>query len=290
MGASLSLALKKKGSKAKVTGVVGSPKSKENGKRLGSADEIMTAEEFSKVENWSDYDLIVFGVPVDKTAEMVRALPKNLPAILTDLGSTKKEIVQAVEDSLTNSHKYISSHPMCGSEETGLEYANPDLYEGRLCILTKPAGSTEESFDRLEEFWKWLGMETLEIPSVEHDKILSYLSHVPHILSSLMADWAWENECVQKFTQGSPVALTGGGFRDMTRIAGSNPKMWAAIYSSNRDEIYKSLLDYRNRLDQLLSELDPKKPLDPERWETFMEESRKNRDRILKRKDDTKKN
>ncbi|PJZ49080.1 prephenate dehydrogenase [Leptospira saintgironsiae] len=288
MGASLSLALRKKNSSAEIVGVVGSTSSKEKGIRLKSADKIFTSDEFSESPDWESYDLIVFGVPVNTTVEVISKLPSGFKGLLTDMGSTKQEIVHAVESVLTGEHRYISSHPMCGSEESGLEFANVDLYENRLCILTKPKGATDEAYSEIENFWKFLGMSTTEIPAHDHDKILSYVSHVPHLISSLMTNWVWENECVREFTQNSPLPLTGGGFRDMTRIAGSNPKMWSPIFSSNQEEIYKALLDYKDRLDKLLSELSPEKPLDLKRWESFMEQSRIDRDAILKKQNDSK--
>ncbi|PNV76367.1 prephenate dehydrogenase/arogenate dehydrogenase family protein [Leptospira inadai serovar Lyme] len=321
MGASLSLALKKKRSGAEVTGIVSSQESKQKGISLGSADHLLTSIEFQNTPNWSSYDLIVFGVPVDTTVELIRTLPKNFSGYMTDMGSTKRDIISAVDSALPYSfkeepksnmdtalersgdsdtwsgknevsfsgHRYVSSHPMCGSEESGLEFANADLYENRLCILTRPAGALPEAFSKLESFWRFLGMETIEIPALEHDRILSYVSHSPHLISSIMANWVWENECVQKFTEGSPLPLTGGGFRDMTRIAGSNPKMWAPIFSSNRDEIFKSLQEFRKHLDGIISELDPQKPLDPDHWKSFMEKARVNRDGILKHNNGSKK-
>ncbi len=288
MGASLSLALKKKSPQVEIVGVVGSSSSKEKGIRLGSADQIFTAEEFSKSQSFESYDLIVFGVPVDKTVELIQTLPPTFKGLLTDMGSTKLEIIRAVESVLGEDHNYISSHPMCGSEESGLEFANADLYENRLCIITRPKRASDRAYGLIQDFWKSLGMWTTEIPAEDHDRILSYVSHVPHLISSLMTNWVWENQCVREFTDGSPVALTGGGFRDMTRIAGSNPKMWSAIFASNQEEIFKALSDYKERLDSLLSDLDPKKPLDPAYWESFMEKSRKDRDAILKKKDDPK--
>nr|WP_051184904.1 prephenate dehydrogenase/arogenate dehydrogenase family protein [Leptospira broomii] len=321
MGASLSLALKKKQAGAEVTGIVSSEESKKKGISLGSADHLLTSVEFQNAPNWNSYDLIVFGVPVDTTIELIRTLPKNFSGYMTDMGSTKRDIISAVDSALTHGfkvepklyedtsiesiddsdiqsgkntvslsgHRYVSSHPMCGSEESGLEFANADLYENRLCILTRPKDALPDAYSKLESFWRFLGMETIEIPALEHDRILSYVSHAPHLISSIMTNWVWENECVQKFTEGSPLPLTGGGFRDMTRIAGSNPKMWAPIFSSNRDEIYKSLQEFRKHLDGIISELDPQKPLDPDHWKSFMEKARVDRDGILKHNNGPKK-
>lgn len=289
MGASLSLALKKKGILTHVTGVVSSSASKSKGESLKSADTILTAEEFHSTKQWKDYDFIIFGVPVDLTARLISELPSDFSGIITDVGSTKKEIIRAVETHFPQAHNYVSSHPMCGSEESGLEFANVSLYEGRLCILTSPKNAKPEIKDRLELFWKTIGAETIEISAEEHDSILSYLSHSPHILSSIMADWAANQKIVKRYTDLSPIPLNGGGFRDMTRIAGSNPKMWAAIFSSNQNEIYKSLMDFRERLDIILEKLNPKNTLNRQEWEGFMETSRRSRDFILKNQDDSKK-
>lgn len=289
MGASLSLLLKKKGISASITGVVSSSKSKTKGESLKSADTILTSEEFHSTKKWKDYDFIIFGVPVDLTAKLIGELPLDYSGIVTDLGSTKKEIIHAVESRFPNSHNYVSSHPMCGSEESGLEFANVSLYEGRLCILTSPKNANSEAKKKLETFWRTVGTEVIEIPADEHDSILSYLSHSPHILSSIMADWAANQKIIKRYTDLSPIPLNGGGFRDMTRIAGSNPKMWSAIFASNQNEIHQSLLDFRNRLDIVLEKLNPKNILDPKEWERFMETSRKSRDYILKNQDDSKK-
>lgn len=112
MGASLSLALKKKGISARVTGVVSSSKSKAKGESLKSADMILTSEEFRSSNNWKNYDFIIFGVPVDLTAGLISELPTDFSGMITDLGSAKKEIVQAVETRFPNAHNYVSSHPM----------------------------------------------------------------------------------------------------------------------------------------------------------------------------------
>ncbi|RHX87254.1 prephenate dehydrogenase [Leptospira stimsonii] len=289
MGASLSLALKKKGVSINVTGVVSSLKSKKLGELLKSADTVLTSEEFHSSKQWKDYDFIIFGVPVDLTVKLISELPLDYSGIITDVGSTKKEIIHAVEARFQSSHNYVSSHPMCGSEESGLESANVSLYEGRLCILTSPKNARPETKEKLEFFWRSIGMDVIEIPAVEHDSILSYLSHSPHILSSIMSDWAANQKIVKQYTDLSPIPLNGGGFRDMTRIAGSNPKMWAAIFNSNQEEIYRSLLDFRDRLDIILEKLNPKNTLNPQEWEKFMETSRKSRDYILKNQDDPKK-
>lgn len=151
MGASLSLALKQKGISASITGVVGSTKSKIKGQSLKSADQILTSEEFSSTRSWKDYDFIIFGVPVDLTVKLISELPTDFSGIITDLGSTKKEIIHAVETHFSSGHNYISSHPMCGSEESGLEFANSSLYEGRLCILTSPKNVKLGIQDRLEK-------------------------------------------------------------------------------------------------------------------------------------------
>lgn len=256
MGASLSLAIKKKFQDSKVTGVVRSFSSKKEGIEKKIADEVYLEEEFLNSNSWNTFNLIIFSLPVDSTVEKIQRIPDDYNGFITDLGSTKLEIISAVEKKFQTKHNYYSSHPMTGSEQAGLSYASDDLYENRLCILTSPQKVSLESVEFIKNFWEILGMKTVEIGAVDHDEILSYLSHSPHIISSLLAIWAFENKKVQKFTEISPLPIIGGGFRDMTRIAGSNPEMWQAIFSTNKENLKKALINFQNGLNDLISELD----------------------------------
>ncbi len=279
MGASLSLAIKKKLPDSKITGVVRSLNSKKAGTEKKIADEIYTEEEFLKQGSWKKFDFVVFSLPVDSTVDKIQLIPDDYCGFITDLGSTKFDIVSAVERKFKGEHNYYSSHPMAGSEQNGLSHASGDLYECRLCILTAPERASLKSKEFIREFWSLLGMKVIEIGGSDHDEILSYLSHSPHIISSLLAIWAYQNDKVQKFTDKSPIPLTGGGFRDMTRIAGSNPEMWQAIFQTNRKNVKKALLDFRDQLNELIYQFDIESD---NFWIDYFEKSKASKNKILK--------
>jgi prephenate dehydrogenase len=282
MGGSLSLALKKNSLVGRTTGLVRNQKSLEEAVSLKIADEVLLEQEFLNRANWNDYDLIVFSLPVDLTCQKIRLVPENYEGHLTDLGSTKKEIVQSVEEKYSKPHNYISSHPMTGSENSGAKFSNEELYIGKLCILTKPKNAQIEVYNKIQFFWESLGSKVLEIPSEEHDEILSYLSHSPHILSNLLVTWAGMNSQVKTFTEKSPLPISGGGFRDMTRIAGSNPEMWEAIIATNKHYIYQSLVEFQNHLNDLIEKFHS-----PESsngfWKSYFEKSLQYKKEILKK-------
>ncbi len=283
MGASLALAIKKKELGCEVVGVVRSAKSRSEGISQKIASQIFLEEDFLKSNSWNEYDLIVFSLPVDLTCDKIDLIPKNYKGYITDLGSTKKTIIQKVESKFTREHNYYSSHPMAGSEQSGMNYAKVDLYENRLCILTKAKGVSKEAIEKITQFWKMIGSITIQMDATEHDEVLSYLSHTPHILSSILVNWAYKNEKVKFFTQKSPIPITGGGFRDMTRIAGSNPEMWNAIINTNKHSIHDSLLEFRKEIDRLLQSLEATdEKADIEFWKKYFLESKESRSQIFK--------
>lgn len=282
MGASLSLAIRNKKLGCRIVGVVRSQKSKQEGLAQKVADEVLLEEDFLKSNTWNDYDLIVFSLPVDLTCEKIEMIPEDYKGYITDLGSTKQSIIQTVESKFKMGHNYYSSHPMAGSEQSGMSYAKVDLYENRLCILTKPKGASKNAIDKITKFWQMIGSVTIQMDAKEHDEVLSYLSHTPHILSSILVNWAYHNPKVKFYTDKSPIPLTGGGFRDMSRIAGSNPDMWNAIINTNKESIHGSLLEFRKEIDQLILLLETSKDVDNEFWKNYFLESKKSRNQLLK--------
>ncbi len=283
MGASLSLAIRNKKLGCEITGVVRSEKSRDEGLSQKIANKILLESEFLKSNSWNEYDFIVFSLPVDLTCDKIDLIPADYRGYITDLGSTKQSIIQKVESKFIKEHNYYSSHPMAGSEQAGLSYAKVDLYENRLCILTKSKGVSKHAIDKITQFWKMIGSITIEMNAKEHDEVLSYLSHTPHILSSILVNWAYNNKKVKFYTDKSPIPLTGGGFRDMSRIAGSNPDMWNAIINTNKESIHDSLLEFRKEIDRLLLTLEsPSENTDHEFWKNYFIESKKSRSQILK--------
>ncbi len=282
MGGSLSLALKKTNANVKTTGVLRSKKSYEELKNYQITDHLIIEEDFLKINQWNEYDIIIFSLPVDLTCEKILLIPSDYKGYITDLGSTKTEIIHAVKSKFQKTHNYFSSHPMTGSELSGATNAKEDLYKGKLCILTREDNTSSDSIEKITRFWNEIGSSTIEIPARDHDEILSYLSHAPHILSSLLVTWANKSEIVNRYTQLSPLPLSGGGFRDMSRIAGSNPEMWEAIISTNRDAILSCLIAYQSQLAELIDLLSKDPILQKGSWKSYFESSKKSRNQLLK--------
>jgi prephenate dehydrogenase len=282
MGGSLALALRKRNIQCTVTGVLRSEASLNEAKSLNMADKFFLEKEFLSANEWNKYDFIIFSLPVDLTCDKIYLIPDDYKGIITDLGSTKKKIIQAVENKFPNEHNYFSSHPMTGSEHSGAKYGSADLYEGKLCILTAPKNVSSDAREKVTEFWKILGSKVVEISSEEHDEILAYLSHSPHIIASLLTIWSSTNERVKKYTKLSPISLTGGGFRDMTRIAGSNPEMWEAIISTNRKSIHRSLKEFQQRLEELIEVFELGESEQIGFWKNYFEKAKIARNQVIK--------
>lgn len=250
MGGSLALAIRKKFPNTEITAVVRSEKSKTTILTKHLADFVFLQNEF-QTPNWSNYDLVVFSTPVESILKIIPTLPKSGNTIFIDLGSTKETIVSAVESYFGDiTHNYISTHPMCGSEQAGPDAAVPDLYVDKLCILTSPKSASNASLEWVRSFWEKIGSWTLEMDSQSHDETLAYLSHLPHVISTLLVNVAGSNPTTKKEILESSKPITGGGFRDMSRIAGSNPDMWISIFKENQRFLLKSIDDLIQQLSE----------------------------------------
>jgi prephenate dehydrogenase len=263
MGASLALALRKVDDSCRIDGLVRSKKSQLDSEKLNVLNKVYLEEEFLAERNtakWDQYDLIVFGTPVHLIKKQITYIPVDSIPVLTDMGSTKATILSAVETHFSGclQHNYVSSHPMCGSENSGPSSAIDDLFVNKLCILSALAHSKPLVMERLERFWSSIGMKTYRMDGVEHDRVLAYLSHSPHIIAALLANWA--KESVGEDNSESPQPIMGGGFRDMVRIAGSNPEMWQAILIENKVEIAKSLYKFKDVLSSAIELIETGSP------------------------------
>lgn len=282
MGGSLALAIKNKKFSSKVSAIVRTLERKKEAESYNIAEKIYLEDEFLASNLWDEFDFIVLALPIDLTCQKIDLIPENYSGFITDLGSSKTAIINKVESKYPKSHNYYSSHPMTGSEHSGLKYGKEDLYDNKLCILTPASRVSAEAAERVSSFWAQIGSQIITINAVDHDEILSLVSHSPHILSSLLAEWIGQNEKVIQYTKNSPLPLTGGGFRDMSRIAGSNPDMWDAIINTNREFIYSGLITFRDKLTELIEHLNPNNGCTKGFWKEYFKESKSHRDKILK--------
>ena len=237
---SIALALRKAGFSGNLLGYGRSRERLEQALSRGLIDEFTLDLEYA-LEN---ADLVILAAPALASEKILRQiLPNsNVPdgPIVTDVGSVKGNLLRvALETCGSFPPKLVLGHPIAGSEKSGNVSATEDLFEGRRVILTTLPSNDKNSVELLTEMWRSLGAEVVEISVTEHDKFLSATSHLPHILAYNLI-----NMLSKKFEENNICDYAGGGFRDFTRIAGSDPTMWRDIALANREEILKSMDDF----------------------------------------------
>lgn len=188
-----------------------------------------------------DADLVVVATPVQSIASaVVDALDKS-EAVVTDVGSVKSAIVQEVQSQRPEQAKrYVPGHPMAGSEQSGFENANAELFVGAPWVLTPVHDTDQRAFALVRQFVATLGAEPLAVDPREHDALVALVSHVPQLASTTLMDLASERSGERALL----LRLAAGGFRDMTRIAASNPSVWADVCMVNDEQITKALDGY----------------------------------------------
>jgi|SanBayMetagenome_1026888.scaffolds.fasta_scaffold00790_8 prephenate dehydrogenase len=181
-------------------------------------------------------DFAVLCVPVDKLAETARAAVGSIAptCVVTDVGSVKGAVVEELENVFAAHGNFVGSHPMCGSEASGLEAARADLYENALCVLTPTSCSNAQAVARTEDLWKSVGCRVLRMAPAEHDRAAALVSHVPHVAAAALVQ-------LLAGESAETAAMCAGGFRDTTRVASGSPDLWAAILCQNRNETLRGL-------------------------------------------------
>ena len=244
---SIAMALRKTGFSGNLLGYGRSRERLEQALSRGLIDEFTLDLDYA-LEN---ADLVILAAPALASEKILRQiLPKsNVPdgPIVTDVGSVKGNLLRvALETCGSFPPKLVLGHPIAGSEKSGNGAAMEDLFEGRRVILTTLPSNDKNSVELLTEMWRSLGAEVVEMSVTEHDKFLSATSHLPHILAYNLV-----NVLSKRFEGNNIFDYAGGGFRDFTRIAGSDPTMWRDIALANREEILKSMDDFSSDLNLL---------------------------------------
>ncbi len=196
----------------------------------------------SLAESLADAELVVVAAPV-------AALPRQVAAVLaetgervtvTDVGSTKASVVAAA----AACGRFVGGHPIAGSEARGAENASAGLFEGATWFLTPTPETDPERHRLVHGFVADLGAFPLAIDPESHDRLVALISHLPHVLANLIVNRAGE----QRVAGHDPLASAGGSLRDMTRIAGANPRMWTDVLLDNAEAVRAELADLRARL------------------------------------------
>ena len=231
MGGSFALAMKQAGLVQRVVGYSKSPSTTDRARQLGVID----VEAPSALLAVAGADIVLVAVPVAATESTLKSI-KHLvtPRMLVmDVGSTKVDVVQAARRALRDQvGSFVPAHPITGREVSGVEHADANLYQGRQVILTPIERTLTAQLQKAQDLWTALGCQVIRMSPEAHDKAFAAISHLPHMLAFSLINSILGQEQADNF-----LSLAGPGFRDFTRIAASDPKVWRDILLANRDEL-----------------------------------------------------
>jgi len=193
-------------------------------------------------------DIVVLGAPASALADLVRSLLPHLSprTIVTDVASVKAAVEKEIAPLLQGQARWIGSHPMAGSEDSGFSAARTDLFQGAPVILTPGKTTPPETVQDATSFWQALGARVTRLDPAEHDRQVARISHLPHAVAAALARAAGS----------SGLPLAGSGYRDTTRVAAGPSDLWAEILLGNREEVLASLQDLRHGVQQLVTALE----------------------------------
>ena len=250
IGASVGMACKAYGAAEKVS--VWSRRSSTRTEAEGQdwCDDIFATPE----EAAESCNLIVICSPVENIIPLYRAiLPSLQPgAIVTDTGSTKSRICHGAEAEGNSGGRFIGSHPMAGSEKTGMKHARADLFRNHPCFITPTEETNHGVVEKITQFWEALGAVTTVTPPEEHDRIVAHISHLPHLVASSICTFLSNKDPHW-------ASHSGSGLMDTTRIAAGDPAIWKSIIETNMEEIRGALSQYQvelQRFQEVLAEGD----------------------------------
>ncbi len=272
MGASLALALKKRGITGRITGYARREETRIRAMDNGMLDAVFD----DPAEAVREADIAVICVPIWTIAKLAEQIAGALKpgAVVTDVGSTKSELLKTMDIAFRDSAGYfIGSHPIAGSEKTGMEAGNPDLYDGRLTIVCPSKHTPDTAEQAVVALWKSAGSDVVEMSPAEHDAMLASTSHLPHMVAAALARSVADDDPAMK------ADFCGTGFKDTTRVASGSADMWVDIIDTNRVALEAELDRFNEELQGLIGILRGGDSDDIRKW---LQEAAAARNEILK--------
>lgn len=199
-------------------------------------------------------DLVVLAVPVGSMLERLREVAAMLPAdaVATDVGSVKGSVIASARAAFGDRFgAFVPGHPIAGTEQSGVAASRGDLFSGRRVVLTPDPATAAAALERVRTMWAATGADVVTMTAIEHDRILAASSHLPHLLAYALVDML-----VRRDDHRAVFTCVGSGFRDVTRIAGSDPVMWRDICLANRDAVLEVLTQYRDDLGEMIAAIE----------------------------------
>lgn len=246
IGGSIGLAIKRSNISNQITGYARSNSTLERAIELGLVDSVK--DNLKDAVNNSD--LVILATPLSTFRELVEEMSPFLKkgCIITDTGSAKLTVIEDLKDILPNGVEFVPGHPIAGTEESGPDAGFAELFDNRWCILTPTEDNSSNAVDLVKGFWESIGSKVEIMDPMHHDKVLAITSHIPHLIAFNIVGTA---NNLANVTEKEVVKYSAGGFRDFTRIAASDPKMWSDIFTYNSDAVLEMLDLFSNDLAKL---------------------------------------
>lgn len=272
IGGSLALALKEAGVVGHVAGIGRGLSNLETAFKLGLVDSFTQ----SLAEGVADADVVFLATPVQSLGDVAEQAMPHLKAgaIITDGGSVKQAVIDAIEPHLRDDVHFVPGHPIAGTENSGAEAAFATLYRNRRCILTPTERTADEALERIRRMWQIVGSQVVVMAVDKHDRVLAAISHLPHMVAYALVNAVGAYDRYDE----NVLEYSAGGFRDFTRIASSDPTMWRDIALTNRE----ALLEMMEQFEIFFAELKEDVAIGSgERLFEFFRRSKQSRDEIL---------
>jgi prephenate dehydrogenase len=224
------------------------------GRRASSLEAALACEAVDEIsldvaEGVRKADLVVLCTPIAQAEALFRRMAPTLApgTYVTDVGSTKAKVVRMAERLLPAKVRFVGSHPIAGSEKTGVEFARADLFHRALCIVTPTARTAPGTVRWIQEFWEALGAMTTAMEPRRHDVMLARVSHLPHAVATALVNLSLRDGALD---------VAGPGFADVTRVASGDPDMWTDILRTNRTAMIRAIDRLAAELNRLRERLD----------------------------------
>ena len=242
IGASFGLAVRKEGLCAHIAGFGRNEENLKKAKKRG----IIDSYELDPSAASEGADLVMLSTPVGNFLELVRRCAGSFKkgAVVTDAGSVKGGLVREIDALMPSGVHYVGGHPIAGSDRSGIDSANAELFRNAKCIVTPTPDSDAGAIRTVTAMWNALGSQVVTMGPEAHDRVFAAVSHLPHLLAYAMINTVAD-------VDPSYLEFGGQGFRDMTRIAASSPEIWRDICLMNRDNILDLILVFQKKLDSL---------------------------------------
>ncbi len=223
-------AIKRAGLAREVTGFARSGETRDIAREIGLCDRVCD----SVAEAAEGADLVVLCVPIGAMGQVAQDISGVLKpgATVTDVGSVKGAVIEAVSPHIPKGVHFVPGHPMAGTEHSGPRSGFAELFDNRWCLLVPVEGTDQAAVDRLESLWKAMGANVEVMEPDHHDLVCAVTSHAPHLIAYTMVGVA---DDLRRVTDNEVIKFSAAGFRDFTRIAASDPTMWRDVFLSNKE-------------------------------------------------------